>query len=208
MLGGCNGPLDPLEGRARRQYPAAGGPRGAVKGGILVFRVEEAGRDRLEVLLGMLRERAAWLEARNWKMWEASRLTVQDILKRYHDPAAYLAFDGAEAVDEARDEAVGGFLLVGSDDHYWSEKAGDKALYLHKFVVRLGFGGRGYSGRMLEWVKDFGRAAGMDFIRLDYQRGRGALAGLYLAHGFLEVGEMKNRDGDLMVKAECVLDGG
>ena len=207
-----------------------------MKGGILVFRVEEAGRDRLEVLLGMLRERAAWLEARNWKMWEASRLTIQDMLRRYHDPVAYLAFDGAEArdesvdeagdesvdeagdesvdeagdeaVDEARDEAVGGFLLVGSDDHYWSEKAGDKALYLHKFVVRLGFGGRGYSGRMLEWVKDFGRAAGMDFVRLDYQRGRGALAGLYLAHGFLEVGEMKNRDGDLMVKAECVLDGG
>ena len=171
-----------------------------MKEGIPVFRIEEAGQGRLEVLLGMLRERAAWLEAKGWKMWEASRLTIQDILSRYPDPVAYLAFDG--------DEAVGGFLLVGSDDHYWSEKAGDKALYLHKFVVRLGFGGRGHSGRMLEWVKDFGKATGMDFVRLDYQRGRGALAGLYLAHGFSEVGEMTNRDGDLMVKAECVLDGG
>ena len=168
-----------------------------------MFRVEEIGHDRLEDLLGLLRERAAWLEAKGCKMWEASRLTIPGILSRYHDPRAYLAFDG----EEAEGGAVGGFLLVGSDEHYWSGKAGDKALYLHKFVVRLGLGGRGHSGRMLEWVKDFGRATGRDFIRLDYQRGRGTLRRLYLAHGFAEVEEMTNHDGDLMVKAECRLDG-
>ena len=60
---------------------------------------------------------------------------------------------------------------------------------------------------MLEWVKDFGKTTGMDFIRLDYQRGREALQRLYLGHGFSEVAEMTNHDGDLMVKAECKLNG-
>ena len=87
-----------------------------------MFRVEEIGHDRLEDLLGLLRERAAWLEKKNWKMWDASRLTIQEILKRYNEPRAYLAYDG----DEAGGGAVGGFLLVDSDDHYWSSRTTPK----------------------------------------------------------------------------------
>ncbi len=45
----------------------------AAQGRLLVFRVDEIGHDRLEDLLGLLRERASWLEAKGCKMREAAR---------------------------------------------------------------------------------------------------------------------------------------
>ena len=47
--------------------------QGAAQGRSPMFRVEEIGHDRLEDLLGLLRERASWLEAKGCKMWEAAR---------------------------------------------------------------------------------------------------------------------------------------
>jgi len=45
-----------------------------------MFKVEEIGYERIEELLAILIERAIWLESKDIKMWEVSKLTKEEIM--------------------------------------------------------------------------------------------------------------------------------
>lgn len=158
-----------------------------------MFRVERIGRDRLDEYLSLLRERAAWLEAKGQPMWNPAYLEPEAFAERYRDPACFLAHDGGCA-------AVGGFALAGRDDA-WGEDSSN-TLYIHKLVVRGACAGRGYARLMLEWILSYAADAGRDSVRLDYYEDRDYLAKLYASCGFAPLRTDVMPDGTRIVRAE------
>jgi hypothetical protein len=159
-----------------------------------MFHVEAIGYDRIEELLDIMREKARWLNSTNRAMWDVSKLTKEALIERYDFPKPFLGLEDKTP--------VGGFLLLDYDKNYWRESRADAAFYVHKFVVRNGYGGRSYSQRMLEWIKDYGKEQGKQFVRLDYSKERSYLRSMYLRHGFKDIEELKMKGGEVMIKGE------
>lgn len=158
--------------------------------------VEELGYDRLEEYLSMLRERAAWLEAKGLPMWDPAYLERDAFVGRYGNPACYLMKDD--------DQAVGGFALVDRDGA-WDDSDGVEACYVHKLVVRRSGAGKGYAAEALGWILDFAESRGLDAVRLDYYADRPYLARLYSSCGFAARPDRVMPDGTRITPAEARL---
>ena len=159
-----------------------------------MFHIERIDFSRIEELLEMMRERAVWLNENDKGMWDLDKLTKDQIVKRYDEPELYISYDD--------NEKVGGFILIHYDKNYWQDKIDEKALYIHKFVVRVGCGKKGYSDKMITWIKLHAMELQKDFIRLDYMKDREYLKMMYRKNGFEDIEELKLANGDMMIKAE------
>ena len=159
-----------------------------------MFHIERIEISRIEKLLEMMRERAIWLNQNDKGMWDLDKLTKDQIVKRYDEPELYVSYDDKEK--------VGGFILIHYDKNYWKDRIDEKALCIHKFVVRLGYGKRGYSDKMIEWIKIHAMELKKNYIRLDYIKDREYLKMMYKKNGFEDIEELKLTNGDIMIKAD------
>jgi GNAT superfamily N-acetyltransferase len=159
-----------------------------------MLRIEELKGERSSIYEAALMERSEWLEARGIGMWKPEHLKLRGMIERYVDPAFYGAFEGGDC--------VGGFALIERDERYWPGRSGDAAFYLHKFVVRPAWSGRGCADGMLEWLKAFAEEKGKDFVRLDYDRTLPYHRRMYLRHGFRDAGEATTAEGKALVLGE------
>ena len=159
-----------------------------------MFTIELIRNDQLDQLNPIWLERADWLEKHAMPMWDKTQFTVEGINKKYETPLVFVVKD--------YDRIVGGFLLLDHDSRYWKEET-SKAYYLHKLVVKVEEGGKGYSHKILDWIKGYGKKQGKEYIRLDYEKEREYLNKLYEKHGFKDVEQVKMEDGSIFMKAEC-----
>lgn len=159
--------------------------------------IEKASDEQIDELLGIWLEKAHWLIEKNMPMWDPAQFSKERLSAKYLEPQYFVC----------RNERgiIGGFILIERDDRYWKGHDQDKAYYFHKFVVRNEYKGQGYSGYILEWVKDYARTMGKEFVRLDYNEERTYLKGMYLSHGFVQMGVVENDDGDSLVIAEYAI---
>jgi GNAT superfamily N-acetyltransferase len=162
-----------------------------------MFCVKQIEYSDIDEYVSMLVERCNWLKDHNIDMWKIEQLNKESIIQKYESPMCFLAYEDSVS--------VGGFLLLEKDNRYWPEKTEDKAYYFHKFVVRPDFGGKGYSKKILNWVKEFGKLNGKNYIRLDYETRRKYLRKMYLNSGFVDVEYMNQNKGFEIVKAEYKL---
>ena len=160
-----------------------------------MFCVKNIEHEHMDELINLWIERHVWLKEHNKEMWKLDQLNKESIIEKYECPKWYIAYDDTEI--------VGGFLLIEHDRRYWPDNINEKAYYIHKFVVRTGCGGKGYSDKMLEWIKSYGRENGKKFVRLDYEKQRGYLRALYLRQGFEDIEVLTYSNGNEIVKAEC-----
>ena len=163
-----------------------------------MFSVREIGYDEIDSLLAMWIERGQWLKANHQEMWNLDELNKESILNKYCNPHCFIAYDDSNR--------VGGFLLLEKDERYWPEKLEDRAFYFHKFVISINSAGKGYPNMVLNWVKQFAKEKGKDFIRLDYELERIPLRKMYLSNGFKDIEEIKAYGNKRVIKAEYVLE--
>jgi hypothetical protein len=159
-----------------------------------MFSIVQLSDDNIEEYISVLKERYFWLKEQNLEMWKLESLEKKSLIERYVNPMFYGAYENKEC--------IGGFILVDKDVRYWPNNIEDEAYYFHKFVVSPKYGGKGYSGSIIEWVKSFGRRNDKKYIRLDYQKKRKYLRNMYLKNGFNDVNEIKTNDGDILVLGE------
>ena len=159
-----------------------------------MLQIEQINYERLEELLELMRERAKWLESIDQPMWNLQYLEPQKFIEKYQQPACFLACDG--------EEKIGGFILQEEDFFLWTEQKNEAAYYLHKLVVRQGYGGKGYAARMITWVKELARKDGKKYLRLDCYADREYLRELYQKCGFMEQEIVVMPDGTEIVKFE------
>jgi GNAT superfamily N-acetyltransferase len=158
-----------------------------------MFYVKQIEYSEIDEYIDMLIERCYWLKEHRIDMWKIEQLNKESIIQKYENPMCFLAYEDSVS--------VGGFLLLEKDNRYWSDKL-DEKVNLHKFVVKPDFSGKGYSTKILKWVKDFGKQNGKDYIRLDYETRRNYLRNMYLKSGFVDVEYMNQNKGFEIVKAE------
>ena len=162
-----------------------------------MFYVKQIEYSAIGEYIDMLVERCNWLKDHKIDMWKIEQLNKESIIQKYENPVCFLAYEDSVS--------VGGFLLLEIDNRYWPDRLEEKAYYLHKFVVKPDFSGKGYSTKMLNWVKEFGKQNGKDFIRLDYEKRRKYLRNMYLQSGFVDIEYMNQNKGFELVKAEYKL---
>lgn len=144
----------------------------------LQIRIAASG-DAAEAL-DVLREIAAWLEAKGRPLWEARELTRASI------NAAALA--GELIVGRAGEQIAAVMLVQNADPVFWPDYTASDSCFLHKLGVRRAFAGRGYAKQMIAAAERITRDRGRQFLRLDCDP-RPELVGLYTGLGFTKVDE-------------------
>jgi len=161
-----------------------------------IIDIHKACDAEINILLGIWIRRSKKLAAKHMKMWNPDQFTTEELRKVYITPDYYIGY--------VNGEPFGGFILIEKDERYWPGNSG-KACYFHKFVVDESFAGQGLSKEILDWVKEYGRQNGKDFIRLDFEEDREYLKKLYYGNGFIKRGMVKADSGKEITLAECVL---
>ena len=114
-----------------------------------MFNIRKIEKAEIDEYMKILHLRYEWLKKNDIGMWKLENLEKESMIKRYEDPMFYGAFEN--------NECVGGFILLEKDKRYWPDNLEDRAYYFHKFVVHPNHGRKGYSHRILEWVKEYGK---------------------------------------------------
>ncbi|HZE83743.1 MAG TPA: GNAT family N-acetyltransferase [Puia sp.] len=94
----------------------------------------------------------------------------------------------------AGDEIACVFAIAFNDPLIWQEKDKDPAIYIHRIATNPLFRGRGYVKHIVAWAKEYARAKGKDFIRMDTGSGNEKLNNYYSSCGFTYLGITEIRD--------------
>ena len=159
----------------------------------MTIDIHRANDAEIEALLSIWRRRTQRLIDQNLEMWELEQFSRENLRQKYINPEYYVGcLDG---------KVFGGFILIGHDEWYWPGK-NDSAYYFHKFVVDEEYAGRGLSASILNWVKEYGKAKGKAYIRLDFEEDRAYLANMYYGNGFVKKGIVLDGKGKEITVAE------
>ena len=134
------------------------------------------------VMFGMFLSRVQWMNENGIRHWNVTK---------YHEayPLEYCLQEWpAGTMHALTDICTGELLAAGSlldEDGFWPED-GVPAVYLHRFVSRIGAGGAG--AVFLAQAGRWARARGAEYLRLDSADDNPRLAYYYEEKGFLPVG--------------------
>jgi ribosomal protein S18 acetylase RimI-like enzyme len=84
-----------------------------------------------------------------------------------------------------------------TDEQIWEERNADAAVYIHRIATNPGFRGNNFVSIIVEWAKQYAKANGKDFVRLDTLGNNTKLIDYYTKTGFQFLGlfDLKNTDG-------------
>jgi ribosomal protein S18 acetylase RimI-like enzyme len=81
-------------------------------------------------------------------------------------------------------EAACTFVLTFNDLIIWKEASKDPAVYLHRIATNPKFRGQSYVKKIIEWVKQYAKENGKEYIRLDTHSGNERINKYYTSCGF------------------------
>lgn len=160
--------------------------------------IRKAAESEIDDLIEIWIEKEKSLESKGIVVWNMEQFTKEKLRQKYRKPEYYIAL-----ID---DDIIGAFILLEKDIYFWPERQNDKAYYFHKFVITDKYAGRGFSDKILEWVKEYGMISGKDFIRLDFNENREYLQKMYYRNGFERICIMREDENDKIVLAEYRID--
>lgn len=161
------------------------------------IRVTPLDKSEIQVFLAILLERAKWLESIGQLMWSIENLDPVNFEKMYPNYKPYLIYEN--------DNIIGGFVLLEHDDFLWSEEDNEKALYIHKLVIKSEFAGKGYAEKVIVLIKELARQAKVQYLRLDCYGDRVYLRKLYEQCEFYKKRETVMDDGIVLLSYEFLL---
>lgn len=160
--------------------------------------VRRLSKERIQVYLAMLLQRARWLESIRQPMWNIDNLHPANFEKMYPGYMPYLIY--------RKNTVVGGFILLKQDRFLWSEEENKQsAFYIHKLVVKPEFAGRGYAHKSISRIKEMALREGVSYLRLDCYEDRAYLMKLYEECGFYKKRKTIMEDGTALQSFEYAL---
>ncbi|OQB24766.1 MAG: Acetyltransferase (GNAT) family protein [Firmicutes bacterium ADurb.Bin182] len=122
--------------------------------------VRQLDKSKIQIYLDMLMERALWLESINKPMWNIDNLNPVNFEGMYLDYIPYLIY--------LEDHIVGGFVLLTHDRFLWNEEENNqRALYIHKLVIKPEYAGKGYAQKSISLINEIALKEGISYLRLD-----------------------------------------
>jgi len=146
-----------------------------------VIEIRQAGAFDAGVVADILREAAAWADARGGDvLWQLDELSAERLAAEIGRGQFFLAWSG----EAAGAEAAGTVRFQLEDREFWPDDPGDHAAYIHRLAVRRKFAGGAVSQALLAWALERTRALGRRVLRLDCDADRGRLRVVYERFGF------------------------
>jgi GNAT superfamily N-acetyltransferase len=140
--------------------------------------VRPARPEEVAIVLDVLADASAWLQARGIKQWP-ERFDASWVMPAIERGETWLA--------EAEREVVGTLVVEWEDELCWAGYPAD-AGYLHRLAVRRRESGLG--GQLLRWAEEHTAAAGKPFLRLDCVAWNDPLRAYYERAGYEYVGDV------------------
>jgi ribosomal protein S18 acetylase RimI-like enzyme len=81
-----------------------------------------------------------------------------------------------------------------SDEQIWEERNADAAVYIHRIATNPDFRGKNFVSIIVEWVKEYAKKQGKDFVRLDTLGNNVKLIDYYKNAGFNFLGMFDLKD--------------
>jgi GNAT superfamily N-acetyltransferase len=141
-------------------------------------RVRRARPGEIELVLAVLADAAAWLQARGVEQWP-DRFPTDWVMPAIEAGETWLA--------EHEGQIVGSLVVQWDDPLFWAGYPSD-AGYLHRLAVR-GHGG-GLGARLLLWAEAHATAEGKTYLRLDCVASNASLRAYYERAGYEYVGDV------------------
>ncbi len=93
-------------------------------------------------------------------------------------------------------EVVCIWAITFNDEQIWEERNRDSAIYIHRIATNPDFRGRNFVSKIVDWVKEYAKEKGIQFIRLDTLGNNTRLIKHYKNAGFDFLGmfDLKNTD--------------
>lgn len=147
-----------------------------------------ARRDDLPIVIEILNEAAAWLNARGIAQWPhpLGERMWQITARGIEQSQVYLARAPQDG------QAIATLRLEWTDSEYWLDDP-DVAAYVHSLAIRSQVHGQQVGAALIGWAKDRARAAGRPFLRLDCAGENAALCAYYERLGFVCRGQVLDR---------------
>lgn len=82
------------------------------------------------------------------------------------------------------DEIACIFSIAFSDPLIWKERDANPAIYIHRIAVNPDFRGQKFVPRIVEWAREFAKARGRKFVRMDTWGDNQKLVDYYTGCGF------------------------
>jgi ribosomal protein S18 acetylase RimI-like enzyme len=80
------------------------------------------------------------------------------------------------------------FVLTFDDVILWRERSADPAIYIHRIAIDPTERGKGYVKLIVGWAREYCRAHGKEYIRMDTGSGNDRLNNYYISCGFNYLG--------------------
>lgn len=141
------------------------------------IRFHQATMAQLDIVLGVLDEAAAWLQARGVRQWP-DRFEPQWVREGLQRGWTWLVSRGDE---------IAATVTLDWSDALWDD-VGGTAGYVHRFAVRRSAAGLGPV--ILDWAGASTRRQGGTALRLDCVAANGRLRAYYEAAGFVHRGDV------------------
>lgn len=138
--------------------------------------VRQATAAEAPIVLELLREAAAWVDALGVVMWDAGELDAGRVAAEVEAGLFFIASVEGQAAGTVR------FQL--DDREFWPDLTADDSAFVHRLVVRRAHRGGGVSTALLQFAVARARDLGRQFLRLDCDASRPKVRAVYERFGF------------------------
>lgn len=135
----------------------------------------------VEGVLDLLGEAARWIWSSTGIVQWPDRFPRQFIADLVDEGVVYVAFDEGQLVAT--------LCLQWADPMFWPD-GDDRAVYVHRLVVKRSYAGRGIGEQLLAWAGERAAEAGRLFVRLDCMAENVGLRRYYEVLGFRHQGDV------------------
>jgi|SRR5690242_18000915 len=125
-------------------------------------------------ILDMYDKAIAYQQARSLRSWLPFDPAL--IEKEIHEKRQWKIMEGNDIVCI--------FLTMYDDPYIWGEKNKDPSIYIHRIVTNPEYHGNNYVLKIIDWAKQYSKANGKKFIRMDTWGDNPKLMDYYIKCGF------------------------
>lgn len=140
------------------------------------------GLPEVPVMFGMILDRIRWMDAKGIRHWNVTKYAEAYPIETYEEKCRGGLLHALTDIETGQLLAAGALLDA---DEYWPED-NVKAVYLHRFVSKIGSGGAGSAFMAL--AEDWARRRGAEYFRLDSADDNPPLARYYEEKGYQPAG--------------------
>ncbi|WP_196888676.1 GNAT family N-acetyltransferase [Aureivirga sp. CE67] len=151
------------------------------------FTFKQIEKEELNLVLELFKESAEKIDKKNvdhWQYWKnPPKEKINWVVEGIYQKEFFFIYDSMQ-------QNIGMVRIMNEDLLYWGKQI-EKAKYIHSFVIREEFNGKGFGQKIIESIEFLATKENCKYLRLDADSKNPKLCNYYENLGFQKVGEKK-----------------